>query len=205
MMLKPNNVNLYAKYTANPERDAKRRSSIIKSVPVVVIIMVIAGAAGWLYSIVSTLSEQVKNYMSQVEELDDSYAERTEIDYRMNKFSSENQALISFRDYVDMYPELDTALFTGFIKECEDNGVFVGRMDYSSGEGVLSVNLSTNDVTNTPKLVKALKETGRYENVTYVGYTVTEGVIDEETGFVPPDSYEFTVFCVLNVSDTRKE
>lgn len=202
--LKPNNVNLYAKFHENPEKAARTKKRVYMTVPIVFIVFTLVGVSVWMYTIVNFLKTQLDMYMAEVESMSDEYKEKSDIDYRTHTFTLENEALSEIKASVDSYPELSSSMFktitdsvTGY-----DDKMFLYDMNYTADNGTLTLTMGTTDVTLAPEMVRKLLDTGLFMDVSHVGYTIREGFIDED-GTIVPDEYSFTVYCVMNIGEEK--
>lgn len=178
-------INFYEVYTYNPEAMQKKKNRRLIIWPLVIVIVVLACATGYLLFSNSILKSNIKELNAYTENENNIAAEE------------EVNAIISDRNVAEnKYSELKTAhesikngtMLTGELLEKTNSNILGAEIldatfDLSAGKIILT--MSTSSVENVPDIITKLKTISNYSDVNYYGYYGNDG------------SYSLVATCVF--------
>lgn len=188
-----NNINFYAAYQ---EATRERRTTGKGTLAILALVLLLVALAG------AFLSVKLKNLQKQaaldgvngkIAQLSDAYNEVTQLSEQSAALQQTADELESDAAFATIYPAPDENLFTQ-VNACAGETFNISVFRYNEETATLEIDASAPSVNDMPKLVSALRGTGLFSSVQYVGYTSdTDGV------------YYCTVGCVLKTGEVEAD
>lgn len=165
---------------------------LIPGVSVVSILIVIIIIMQIMLAINNKKNDSIKEYLNDPENISQ-YEVAQNLKEDISNKKGEISGIKNVLDTIDMYPNLDKSLVDVMFGTAGKQNVVINNINYSSQQGLLSIDCTTKDFNNVSKFVAALKKTDYFNIVTYVGYN---GTSDTPEG----GSYTFTVMCICKAN-----
>lgn len=204
--IKYNDVNLYLKYIEDPEKEKRRRTVTKMVLPVVMLIIVAAAVIALLVGKIIMLQADELYYSSMLDdsELNEQYDEAYYLENETRYYSSLLDGLKKFDDAKNSYPDVTTDVIKN-LYDCNDGSVQITNISYSSADGALLINATADGELKVSDYVGKLRKSGKYEFVSYAGYTRAEdGGGEEDIAPVAEDgSFDVEIACVLKVKESE--
>lgn len=185
--LKIKDVNLYKRFTANPQKKAQASLKFRLAVPIVLLAAVLGGV---IFALQSSLDNMQAEYDKQLA-IVNKYENSNDADaYSANQtaYDDYTSQLTLYNKIIASYPVCNKELIDK-IFSCSIDGITVGNFSYDMKSGTISYSAASSNVNLIPQYITKLRGTGCFSDVTYDGYAS-----DDNAGY---KLYSFSVSCVL--------
>lgn len=199
-VMKYNDVNLYLKFSATPEKDKKRDLIIRMTIPAVLLVIIMFSISAVLFAKVAYLSAESMGYEAELGDptiLED-YNKASELDNDTQLQYYYIEGIKTFDSMLATYPDVTSDLINN-IYDCNKSGIAISDINFDGNTGEITFKASSNGVDEVPNYVENLRQSGKYFKVEYTGYTLEE---EEIEGMIVSFKYNFTVRCVLLPAET---
>lgn len=177
--LKANELDFYAKYLVDPEKERKKRVMLFYITPAVVLV---GGLAFNIFSLISEkklLELEIEDQQMSINQdgLMESYVHSLDASATLSLLDAEVSGMELFDKVKATYPDFGSEEVYRIL-ECTPPGVTVTQMNFIPSQGIVSLNAAFHDVTMIPDYIETLKSTGMFETTEYSGYAGNKA--DEE-------------------------
>lgn len=179
-----NGINFYSVYR-DSQRTKKASTRLVGIIPLILLFAAIAAATVYIRLGNVDKSMALDGVTRQIAQLDEEYQTAQALSEESASLIGLADALQTDADIASELPILDRNLFANVIS-CAADTFKISVYRYDEDARMLEIDAAAPSVNDMPDLVEALRDTGLFSSVQYVGYTSdTDGV------------YYCTIGCVL--------
>lgn len=194
--LKANELDFYAKYLVNPEKERKKKTMLFYITPAVLLV------GGLAFNIFSLLYEKKLLNLEMAEQqqainrdgLMDEYTHSLDASATLSLLNTEVSGMELFDKVKATYPDFGSEEIYRIL-ECTPPGVTVTQMDFTPSQGIVTLSAAFRDVTMIPDYIETLKSTGMFESTEYSGYA--GNITDEEKSGI--SAYDYSVNVIMKL------
>lgn len=168
--VKPKEINLYLKYSYDPEAEARKRTVKMLVLPLVCLVAAFAVAFAVIMVPALIKNSKISDYEAYTTNpaVIQQYTEAKSIARERDSKCDIYTELDDLQTSISESPTASRAIMDE-IRSCLTNAEASGYQ-FESGDGLLAINLSSDNVTALPIAVTRLRQTGEFARVNYSGY-----------------------------------
>lgn len=178
--LKEKDINLLEVYGEKTE-PWKYEKVAKYAIPPLVIVLVFGGAFGYFKFQELAFNKQLDETNAQIDKImteQDAAGKQEKYD-QLQLLTTELNQLTQLYNNMNSYPEISKQVINGLFTAASTS-VDIRGIEYTQESGIISLSVRTNYLSQTDQVVRRLKETGLFEDVTYPGYTSGD-IVEAET------------------------
>lgn len=164
-------INFYARYEQQKKRGRKAKNKNLWLIlPLLLVAGLMAGLAADILMQNAAKNARLKSLDASIAGMQEDYDDVSLLSYRASALGNEYAALQSSEVLMSLYPALSRQLFYT-VKDCAGEAFTLDKFSYDEANLTLIVDAHAPSVNEMPRFVEALRATGLFSEVYYIGYT----------------------------------